>query len=150
MIIRSTACKNNHFMGKPNTQAGMKRQGLHQTCNWSKKLSRPIYQFPFPSQMLRNATLFSNLATSVERYATNDRSCMHDENGTGDGTHPYNGAWHAAQTKVPSESNLLYLPLPVHKKEVSNSRVVKTVLPKKSLAENGPNSYREAQFLSAG
>lgn len=75
---------------------------------------------------------------------------MHDENGTGDGTHPYNGAWHAAQTKVPSESNLLYLPLPVHNNEVSNSRVMKTVLADISLALNGPKSYREAQFLSAG
>ena len=73
---------------------------------------------------------------------------MHDKNGTGDGTHPYNGAWHAAQTKVPSESNLLYLPLPVHKKEVSNSRVMQTVSPDKSLAENNPSLTRRlSSFL---
>ena len=48
-------------------------------------------------------------------------------NGAGDATHPYSGAWHAAQTKVPSESNLLYLPLPVQTQEVSNSTVDRTL-----------------------
>ena len=61
-------------------------------------------------------------------------------------THPYSGAWHAAHTKVPSESNLLYLPLPDHNCKVRTTTLSEIWFSFRDVSE----TYREAQFLFDG